>query len=88
MLAGTMAVADVIKKLRESQGLTQYELSVRAGLTLGTLTSLEQGTNTDPRLSTLVRLARALHVTIDELAAENLAGPAPKKRAPKRRPKQ
>jgi transcriptional regulator with XRE-family HTH domain len=74
-----MAIADVIKRLRDARGLTQFQLCVEARIPLSTLTALEQGENTDPRLSTLVRLAKVLRCTLDELAAESLEGPAPKK---------
>jgi transcriptional regulator with XRE-family HTH domain len=82
-----MAFAEVLKRLRKKRGLTQFQLAVEAGITLGTLAALEQGENTDPRLSTFLRLAHALGVTLDELAAESREGPAPKKQPKQKRGK-
>jgi transcriptional regulator with XRE-family HTH domain len=46
---------------------SQNQLALRAGLSPGLVQSLEQGRRTDPRLSTLMKLAAALEVTLDEL---------------------
>jgi transcriptional regulator with XRE-family HTH domain len=56
-----------IRARREAAGLTQQQLAARAELALSVLTKLEQGKATDPKLSTLRALARALGVTLDEL---------------------
>jgi transcriptional regulator with XRE-family HTH domain len=63
------------------------DLASASGITLSGLTSLEQGANTDPRLSTLIKLARTLGVSLDELAAEDVEGPAPKRRPKRKRGK-
>lgn len=55
-----------IKRLRESAGLTQADLAEAAGVPLGTLRNWEQGTR-EPKAKILVRLARALGITTDEL---------------------
>jgi transcriptional regulator with XRE-family HTH domain len=61
-------------RLRRLQYWTQEELAERAGVSLAIVSSLEQGLRQDPRLSTVVKLARALGVTLDELA--DVAGAA------------
>ncbi len=55
-----------IKQLREQRGLTQERLAKKAGLSLGYLARLEIGMH-DPSLSTMVKLAKALKVTVAEL---------------------
>ena len=56
-----------IKKLREKRGLSQDKLTKRADITLTTLVKLETGINDNPTLKTLVKLANALEISIDEL---------------------
>jgi transcriptional regulator with XRE-family HTH domain len=56
-----------LKRLREAAGLSQPELSRRAGIPLGTLRGWEYGRRT-PLLDAAARLADALNITLDELA--------------------
>jgi transcriptional regulator with XRE-family HTH domain len=58
-----------VKALREAAGLTQQQLATKAGLSMSGLGTIEQGKKPDPRLSTVVALANALGVTVDELIA-------------------
>jgi len=55
-----------IRKLRAEQGLTQEQLARKANVSLGYLARLETGHH-DPKLSTLLRIARALGVSVTEL---------------------
>ena len=55
-----------IKLLREARELTQERLAKKAGVSHGYLARLETGMH-DPSLSTLVKLAKALKVTVAEL---------------------
>ena len=55
-----------IKRLRKKQGLTQEALARRTGVTREYITRLELGRH-DPMFSTLVKLAKALKVTVAEL---------------------
>jgi transcriptional regulator with XRE-family HTH domain len=59
--------------LRQRLYLTQRELADRAGLSPAIVQSLEQGQRLDPRVSTVLKLAQALGVSIGELIEE----PAP-----------
>ena len=59
-----------LQRLRTSRGLTQEQLSVTAGLSRTFLTRLELGQH-DPSLSTLVRVAKALRVSVTELLGES-----------------
>jgi transcriptional regulator with XRE-family HTH domain len=55
-----------IKQLREERGTTQEALAKKAGLSLGYIARLEIGRH-DPSLSTLIKLAKALKVTVGKL---------------------
>jgi transcriptional regulator with XRE-family HTH domain len=61
-------IGERVRELRVAAGLSQQALSNAAGLSTSVVSQLEQGTNQDPRLSTLLALADAMGVTLDELA--------------------
>ena len=55
-----------LKALREDRGMTQADLARRAKVSAGYIARLETLRH-DPKLSTLVKLARALGVPVTEL---------------------
>lgn len=55
-----------LRRLRLAAGLSQMQLGDRAGLHFSEISRLERGLR-DPRLTTVVRLARALGVPPAEL---------------------
>jgi len=55
-----------IKRLRDERGLTQEQLAHKAQISLGYLGRLETGRH-DPKLSTLLKIAKALGVPVTEL---------------------
>lgn len=55
-----------LKALRDERGLTQVALAKKAGVSGGYIARLETHRH-DPKLSTLVKLARALGVPVGEL---------------------
>lgn len=59
-----------IKSFREKKKISQDKLSKLAGVTLHTLTKIESGATTDPRIETVKKITVALGVTIDELLKE------------------
>ena len=61
-----------LQRLRTRRGLTQEQLAVTAGLSRTFLTRLELGQH-DPSLSTLVRLAKALRVSVTDLLGESMS---------------
>ncbi len=60
-------LADNIKKHRQKLGLTQEALARKAEISYNTVIKLECGGILDPRMETLVKLAKALEVTLDDL---------------------
>jgi len=58
-----------IKKCREAKGWSQYRLAKESGVSQGRISEIEAGKGS-PSLGTLRALAKALGVTLDELAGE------------------
>ncbi len=61
-----------LQRLRTNRGLTQEQLAVKAGLVRVYVTKLEQGEH-DPTLTMLVRLAKALRISVTELLGESVS---------------
>jgi transcriptional regulator with XRE-family HTH domain len=60
-------IAERIKLLRESRGLTGEALANMAGIRASTISLLETETRTDPHSTTLAAIAEALETTTDYL---------------------
>jgi len=56
-----------LKRLRNKKGWSQEKLAREAGISYNTLIKIERGGIKNPRLETLIKLARALGVLIDKL---------------------
>jgi transcriptional regulator with XRE-family HTH domain len=54
--------------MREMRGLSQEKLARLADVANNTIVKIEAGKNQNPTLDTLNKIAKALEVTIDELA--------------------
>jgi transcriptional regulator with XRE-family HTH domain len=67
-VAEEVTLAARLRQLRTAAGLTQMNLAAKARVNVSIVSQIEQGTTTDPRVSTMRRLARALGVSLDELA--------------------
>jgi predicted transcriptional regulator len=63
MSYSTQYIAQQLKKSRENMGLSQRELSARAGVPQSHLSKIESG-NVDLRLSSLVAIARVLELEL------------------------
>jgi transcriptional regulator with XRE-family HTH domain len=61
-------LADNIKAIRETRGLSQQQIAKAAGIPRATWTHLESGA-ANPTLAVLVKVANALQVRLDELLA-------------------
>lgn len=60
-------IAKNIKKYRNKMSISQDKLSKLAGITLHTITKIESGATSDPRIETVKKIANALNISIDEL---------------------
>ena len=56
-----------IKKVRIKMKLSQEELAKKAKITYSTLIKIESGSNDNPTIKTLQKIAKILNVKIDEL---------------------
>ncbi|MDD3776277.1 MAG: helix-turn-helix transcriptional regulator [Actinomycetota bacterium] len=56
-----------IKNYRTKKGLSQDKLTKKADITLTTLVKIETGNNKNPTIKTLVKIANALGVKVDDL---------------------
>lgn len=61
------AIADNIKRLRDSHDLSQRELAEKSGVVYDTLIKIESGANTNPTIETIKKIAQALLVGVDDL---------------------
>lgn len=56
-----------IKEKREQKRMTQEELSAKSGVCRATISGLENGTLRATTTKTLVKLAKALDTTVDQI---------------------
>ena len=63
------ALANAIRKRREERGLTREDLAFQSGVTVGSLARIELGQSA-PAWGTVVQIARALEVPLEEIARE------------------
>ena len=56
-----------LKRFRTACGISQEKLAQKSGVTYSTLIKIEAGYNTNPKVQSLIRLAKALGVTVTDL---------------------
>jgi len=56
-----------LKNLREQKGWTQEKLAQEAGISYHTVIKIERGFIKDPRIGTVINLAKALGVSLDKI---------------------
>lgn len=59
-----------IREVREARGLSQEELAIKSGVSRVTISGLENGTERATTTKTLVKIARALGTTVDQIFFE------------------
>ena len=59
-----------IKEIRKCIGMSQTELAEKSGVSRGTICALENGMERVTTTKTLLRIAQALSVTVDDLFSE------------------
>lgn len=62
-------LGEAIKNARKRAGLTQEELGKRAGLSAAYVSQVESGRRVDPQFSSVVKLCRALGLSMDAVAS-------------------
>lgn len=61
-----------IKEIREQQNMTQDELSALSGVSRGTISALENGSSRSTTTKTLMCIAKALGVNIEDILLPNV----------------
>lgn len=56
-----------IKEIRNEKGMSQEELSVKSGISRTIISGLESGTRTNTSADTLLKIADALGVGVEEI---------------------
>lgn len=56
-----------VKILREKKGWTQEKLAQEAGISYQTLIKIEHGGIKNPRLETLIKIAKSLGVSVEKI---------------------
>ena len=62
---------DSFKRIKKEKGINNYEIHKRTGVLESTLSEFERGKHTDLRISTLIKIADAMDVTLDELVGRS-----------------
>ena len=75
-----MTLGQAIRAIREQVGLSQKELADAAGIDQSYMSMIESGQRSNPGTRIIARLAQALQVSIDDLAAD--AGYLPRAEEP------
>jgi transcriptional regulator with XRE-family HTH domain len=60
-------IAKKLKELRKKNGWSQQKLAEKASLSYNTITKIEQGAATKPTIQTMIKIADAFRISIDEL---------------------
>jgi transcriptional regulator with XRE-family HTH domain len=71
----SVAIGDRVRELRKQRGLTQHDLARETNLTIKAIGELDRGEIHDPHLSTLIKVAEALDVSVSDLIGD--ARPVP-----------
>ena len=60
-------IGENIRKLRKQKKISQDRLSKEADLALNTIVKIETGEKSNPTIETLTKIAKALHVSVNDL---------------------
>lgn len=75
-----MTLGQAIRSVRQQAGMSQKELAQAVGIDQSYMSMIESGLRSNPGTRIIARLAQALQVSIDDLAA--LAGYLPQRQQP------
>lgn len=60
-------IAKNIKQLKKEMNISKSELVRRTGLDYHTIVKIENGATPDPRINTVLKIAKAFKISIDKL---------------------
>lgn len=67
MPASNNKIAGNFKRLRDKKGYSLEKVARLADLSLNTIVKIENGVNQNPTIETLIKVAKALEVEVDDL---------------------
>ncbi len=56
-----------LAKIRKEKGWTQEKLAIESGISYNTLIKIERGGIDNPKIETVIKLAKSLNIKIDDL---------------------
>ena len=62
-----MSIANNVKKIRAEKGYSLERVARLADVSLSTVVKIEDGTNQNPTINSLSKIATALEITVDDL---------------------
>ncbi len=75
-IVSSKIISKNIKKLRKQSGLSQDQMARKANMPLSTYLKVENGVTPNPSIQTLLNVAEALEISLDELIGRNLKKPS------------
>jgi transcriptional regulator with XRE-family HTH domain len=73
-IVSSRIISKNIKKLRDKTGLSQDQTARKANMPLSTYLKVENGVTPNPSIQTLLNIAEALEVSLDELVGRKSTG--------------
>jgi len=67
MAASNSKIADNLKRLRDKKGYSLEKVARLSDLSLNTIVKIENGVNQNPTIETLIKIAKAFEVEVDNL---------------------
>ena len=67
MSTSNSKIADNLKRLRDKKGYSLEKVARLSDLSLNTIVKIENGMNQNPTIETLIKIAKALEVEVDDL---------------------
>jgi transcriptional regulator with XRE-family HTH domain len=80
-----LSIGKVLKSARISLGLSQSEVAKKAGIAAAQLSQIESDNRPDPQFSTIIKIARVLDLSLDDLAMKVAPGGISRKRQDSKR---
>ena len=75
-IVSSKVISKNVKELRKKTGLSQDQMARKANMPLSTYLKVENGVTPNPSIQTLLNIAEALDISLDELAGRNLKKPS------------
>lgn len=71
-------IGAALRAARKAKGLSLRDLEKPTGMSSSQISQIESGGRADPAFGTVLRIARAIGISLDDLAGLGASGPLPK----------